>query len=502
MSNKLFSNNPTDLEQVDGDLFGTRDKAEAIKEFLESIDTTEKDPIKMICLYGNWGSGKSSIIKYLQTKLSENSNMKTKLFEAWQHEKDNDLTLSLSECIASLEKTEVTEITDLVKNFITKSYILFKSGLSSIGFTLPITPPDPLIGNASMSVKPIDSINYIENEIKKNYDKLSFYTKLENFKKSFIDLEDSILGKDNDNKIIIFIDDLDRCEPEHVISILSAIKNFFIYGKRTIFFCALDKDAVSKAITTKYKDVIKSEEYLEKIFDVSFTMPEVSSSYMLLNQVFKELYNCQKISEFFKTIEFTNPRHIKKVLNKYQILLRFKNSSSVSNEHKALIPDILDKDISDENKDKGNIFETILTLYIIVLFEFYNDKFKELEDYKGKLNKYLLDYYNSSKVKSNGEFIDNIKTVYFKEIIFEEEKNRSMLKFICIFTPISKGNVSLYNDVNQLIDPYSFVQQFMSKEDRILYLFCNYILSTNNVYSFIPKNYNIFDIFKMAKTLL
>ncbi|MFN4151621.1 MAG: P-loop NTPase fold protein, partial [Candidatus Sericytochromatia bacterium] len=189
MSNKLFSNNPTDLEQVDGDLFGTKYKAEAIKEFLESIDTTEKDSIKMLCLYGNWGSGKSSIINYLQTKLSENRNIKTKVFEAWQHEKDNDLTLSLSECIASLEKTSNKIVSDFVLNAIR----LVKGGLKSL-----------TIKFGDVSLKMSD----IFKEFEEKYKDISFYTELENFKKSFIELEDSILGKDNDNKIIIFIDDL------------------------------------------------------------------------------------------------------------------------------------------------------------------------------------------------------------------------------------------------------------------------------------------------------
>ncbi|MFN4152563.1 MAG: hypothetical protein ACK4IX_16600, partial [Candidatus Sericytochromatia bacterium] len=213
-----------------------------------------------------------------------------------------------------------------------------------------------------------------------------------------------------------------------------------------------------------------------------------------------------------------------KAINKYQILLRFKHSSSVSNEYKNLIPDILDE-------NKGNIFETILTLYIIVLFEFYNDKFKEIEDYDSKLNKYLLDYYDSKKIKLNINSIDEIKSKFFLSIQFDKIlvnfaresinqmtlsstksnnntkdimnlRNINTIRYISIFTPISKGSLLLDDDNNTLIQAYSFIQQFLSKEDRILYLFSYYLLDSKNIDNFIPKNYNIFDIFKMAKTLL
>lgn len=518
MTQEILSNSPIDLKN--DDLFGTKDKAEAIKEFLEEIVTD--DSVKMICLYGNWGSGKSSIIKYLKDNINTNI-FKSDIFEAWQHEKDNDLTLSLSEFIASFDKNLNGYISEKGKKFGKAVYSLFKAGLSTLNFSVPLVPL-PVPGTPNVSFKPSEAIKSIEDDIETNYSNLSFYSKLKKFKESFIDLENSILSKSTTNqKIIVFIDDLDRCEPEHVISILSSIKNFFIYGKRTIFFCALDKDAVSKAISTKYKDVIKSEEYLEKIFDVSFTMPEIDSTNNLLKTIFTGNNHSNDIEEFFKAIEFNNPRHIKKVLNKYLILLRFKNSTKVSSNLKGLIPNILDT-----QNNKGELFETIFTLYIIILYEFFNDKFKEIEDYDTKINGYFIDYSKNIKQTHKIELIlskfnffiklNNKNTTFYKQIEYDFNNFSEIvnfIRFISLFTPKSNNSfkyqtedfiINANNDSNMKnstgISADFFINQFDSKENKILYLFCKYLLSKKTQLQGINSTYKIFDLFKMAKVLL
>ena len=187
------------------------------------------------------------------------------------------MNLSLIDCISSLDKNNVSEIKEEITNLFKAGYKFFAKPLSHFSLNIPLgIPPAP-----ALIIKPTEILKVFE-EANLEDNSLSFYSKLESFKKAFIEMEKSILGQNTDKKIIVFIDDLDRCEAEHVINILSSIKNFFKYGKRTIFFCALDKNAVTKAIQTKYKDVIKSEEYLEKIFDVSFNMPSVFSINKLL----------------------------------------------------------------------------------------------------------------------------------------------------------------------------------------------------------------------------
>ena len=77
----LFSDEPTQNDQ-----FGSHD---AIAKTLLEIITTDREEdyqIKkpfVIGLYGKWGSGKSSIIKMLEDKIEEVSNLKIAIVDAW-----------------------------------------------------------------------------------------------------------------------------------------------------------------------------------------------------------------------------------------------------------------------------------------------------------------------------------------------------------------------------------------------------------------------------------
>src|SRR2546430_1532997 len=78
------------------------------------------------------------------------------------------------------------------------------------------------------------------------------------FKENFTKIENALL-QEQEKKILVFIDDLDRCEPENVLNLITALKLFFTYGEKTVFFAGMDKEAVNKAVQTKYHNVIKSE---------------------------------------------------------------------------------------------------------------------------------------------------------------------------------------------------------------------------------------------------
>ncbi|WP_055435946.1 P-loop NTPase fold protein [Lacinutrix algicola] len=203
------------------------------------------------------------------------------------------------------------------------------------------------------------------------------------FKTEFIRWEDNKTPSKQKSFNIVFIDDLDRCEPENVLNLLSALKLFFTYGKKTIFFCGIDKKAVKEAVKTKYGEVVKANEYLEKIFDISFTMPEYKNILKLVDQYFDKREDdaikgsiSENISFFFEAIKFTNPRRVKKVLNKLQLLRSVINNNL---NHGG------NKNITNIYSDKtGNYLETILTIYLIILHEFHPTSYEKVFDIKAK----------------------------------------------------------------------------------------------------------------------
>jgi len=121
--------------------------------------------------------------------------------------------------------------------------------------------------------------------------------------------------------VVIFIDDLDRCLPEKTIQILEAIK-LFLNTKGFAFALAADEEMILRAIEAHYerakiKDQ-KANDYLEKIFQVRFPLPDLTSeqvqSYIRQHLDPKDELLNQKFDLITAAADM-NPRQIKTLLN-------------------------------------------------------------------------------------------------------------------------------------------------------------------------------------------
>lgn len=485
---KLKANIPAKLKNED--LFNTKPKADTIKDFIKNYPRTFKDS-RMIVLYGEWGSGKTSILNYLKEEL--NDSYETIFFEAWKYEKDGNLPLSLFDAICDANKDHDEKI----KETINSCYKVLKAFTKSTKLKFGVVSFDSKV---------------IFDEIEKNEiesDK-SLYIENKQFAENFLKIEKKILKKSY-KKLIVFVDDLDRCEPENVLDLLSAIKLFFSYGQDIIYFCAVDKEAVNKAVKIKYHDIIKSDEYLEKIFDISFNMPISFEIDKLLEYYFdddKYSRNIQeKISTFLKVIRFTNPRHLKKILNKYLIIEYIKAKKL---EGHSLIPELT----GDSNKG----VHIILVLFFIVLYEFYPGIFSEIENYDEKIKNYVnahQRYRLEIRANTDGKeikFEDTKKQIFntlkvkhpnltFKEISdgLRNPSNISELKFVSIFTPNPPDNLVL---LGNKYDIYDYIRQFSNPSNDILINFSIYIKEQLKEFISLKSEYNFWDFFIMCKTVL
>lgn len=297
------------------------------------------------------------------------------------------------------------------------------------------------------------------------------------------------------------------------------MKLFFTYGEKTVYFCGIDKEAVTKAVKTRYQDVIKSEEYLEKVFDISFNMPKTFSLEKMLIPHFydfevhlsngKDIKSIYLIEEFFKSINFTNPRHVKKVLNKFEIIRTFKSSPQIPEDISKLIPNLILKD------SKGSVFETILCLFIILLYEFKSDQFIDIEQYNLKLLKYADALYTKHLKLSNYEkesasnevrsyiAIENIETQTFNDI-YSPIETRSVVnsqlypygfgKFLFLF---SNSFPSHINEIKNT-DLQKYNQIFTDNNETTN--FCKFLIKYNReiIKELKSSNYIIWNLFNVS----
>ncbi len=270
------------------------------------------DPPFTMGLYGSWGTGKTCLLKRAKDGLIKNG-YKVVWFDAWKYENEPNLLWPL------LKKLQLTAPEDIKK----ESLKLFKSvGKCALDLGL----------RSAIAIGSAGTISYGIEDVKKQLEEEdsaldSYVDEIALLEKEFNEYVDLLLKGTKQKKLIVLIDDLDRCTPENMVALIEGIKLFLHTGK-CIFVYALDKKVVSEAVTRKYEGMenFDGERYLEKIFEFSFKIPppkesqldSISYNHSLL---FKEMQiiddtGNKSFSKLLKVSNKDNPRIVKRFLNK------------------------------------------------------------------------------------------------------------------------------------------------------------------------------------------
>lgn len=78
-------------------------------------------------------------------------------------------------------------------------------------------------------------------------------------------------------KLVVFIDELDRCKPTFAVEILESVKHYFD-DDRIIFVLSVNKEQLIHTITKHYGINFDSSSYLNKFFDINIQLPEVDTT--------------------------------------------------------------------------------------------------------------------------------------------------------------------------------------------------------------------------------
>ena len=291
---------------------------------LKSVVTNEKNLPITVGLYGDWGSGKSSVLKILKEELKDDKDTVVIYFDGWAFESFDDAKLALIQGIVDeLENNKKffskagEELKDSFKKLresinwmrvlkmIAKSAIPIALASTTSGASLIPLLVDALKNNKKDIIKIIDE-DKIEEFLKGllGKDKESKeYEAVREFRKDFGEL----IEKSKQGKVVVLIDDLDRCLPRHIIDSLEAIK-LFLNVPKTAFVIAADEFIVSNAIKSEYKSLIeasaeseKSEmrqdlgkSYMEKFIQLPYRLPALSRKEV---ETYVTLLFCQSFLE-------------------------------------------------------------------------------------------------------------------------------------------------------------------------------------------------------------
>ncbi len=97
------------------------------------------------------------------------------------------------------------------------------------------------------------------------------------FQKEFAEL----LEESKISRLVVFVDELDRCRPDTILDTLEAIKLFLFEGK-VAFVIGADERHISYAVKSKFKDIEGiqidiGKEYLEKLIQYPIRIPQLNA---------------------------------------------------------------------------------------------------------------------------------------------------------------------------------------------------------------------------------
>lgn len=417
------------------DLLGYQVHASLLKEVIldkEMLPTS-------IGIFGNWGAGKSSLMLLLQKEIDEwvaetarenekkdDVNKQNNLilqiwFNSWKFENyestKNTLIIEILEAIAadiSSRKDVFEKADDLLKriSLLRVGMYILKKGAKIVAAAdgLPKELGDliPEIEELKDFLKPDEAKALLDDLRTQN-------TSM--FISKFRDLFERIVLSAGYRAIVVYIDDLDRCNPVKVVDSLEAIK-LFLNVANTAFVIGADERIVELAIKEKYHVVEdKSErfspfsDYLEKLIQLPYKLPKLSFSeqetYITLllckwkepnlfpsihkkyldfrkkdkhtkyglETIRKETQISRSVDEWMSVVPLMNnflngnPRQLKRFLNTLQLRIRMAYVAGFND----IKPDILAK---------------------LMVFEYKpstRNKFEDLFNYQLQNNGYLLD---------------------------------------------------------------------------------------------------------------
>lgn len=254
-----------------------------------------------IGVFGNWGSGKSSLMLLLQQSLQEweesqqdkhkefqqnehhNPIILQVYFNSWQFESYDSTKLTMIESILEALDKDINERKDVferVDDFLVRINFL-KAGVFILKKTYENLTPDwlkkwlPTKEDVDKIVGKDKYNNLLEDVTKGNTSKF-----IATFRELFEELVEDMGYK----AVIVYIDDLDRCDPKRIIGCLEAVK-LFVNVRKTAFVIGADERIIEYAISQHYPIQMKKEDisspfsdYLEKLIQLPYKLPRLSDN--------------------------------------------------------------------------------------------------------------------------------------------------------------------------------------------------------------------------------
>lgn len=337
----------TDAPESENDKLLTRQYALGLASFIEDCQT----PLT-IGVQGEWGSGKTSLMKMVVAALEASDRPKLiTWFDTWQYGalgEDEGLGIQLlidlnAALTSALDNDAAAQrISTRISRLLASAYQIARK-VGRVGKALAA-------GVASYA-----SQDLINGEVLVSDDESEPTTRvsLPRIKGLFQSLVAEYVkkqgGQSTGARVVVFVDDLDRIRPGRAVALLEVMKNF-IEIEHCVFVIACDQQVVREGVRERlgldYRDkdkVDKADAFFHKLFQVPFEMPvDAYDNTRFLQDYVRTLLSqrltkgakskknttvdqatviAQKVNRAITTAIGTNPRALKRYFNLSDLML-------------------------------------------------------------------------------------------------------------------------------------------------------------------------------------
>lgn len=311
------------------DLFNINKHLDGLSRFIKACNTP-----MTISIQGSWGSGKTSIMKMVEHEIEK--DVIPVFFNTWQFsqfELGNSLAFSMIKVLLN----KLQDDDSFIKHFTSVCSNALTTALKSVS-----------IYNINVDLK-----KCTEKTVDDNYAE-----QIENLHQHFQEVVNRACEREHKDRVVIFVDDLDRLVPSKAVELLEVLK-LFLDCKQCVFVLAIDYEVVIRGAIEKYgfasymsdkiddkernREYEKGKSFFDKIIQVPFKVPV--AVYDIKNYL-KDGFNkinlkiddndLQDYIELCASSIGSNPRSLKRLLNAF-LLLTFIGEGSIdlNNKDKA-----------------------------------------------------------------------------------------------------------------------------------------------------------------------
>ncbi|NHD18114.1 MULTISPECIES: P-loop NTPase fold protein [unclassified Actinopolyspora] len=289
--------NDEPVSNAEEDLLDTGNTADRLADLI--VSSRHSTPFTL-AIDAGWGMGKSSLMRQLQRRLDETAGIQTAWFNAWTSG-TNALEVLIKSVLLRFDRNILRRAyhrvanTPRVSRFIR---IVFLLTMTTLGLRRLV---DALWSQISVDPKSRNEIHGIVKQMAQEW----------------------VMSSGSPGKqIVVFVDDLDRCQEDVVTAVCEAIK-LYLDIPGLIFVIGYDRSALSRALQKADTANVRPSDYLEKIVQVNYhsPLPDQQQLHGLVRGYASRSGTSQlfdaNISHFIAERTGRNPRRIKRLINSF-----------------------------------------------------------------------------------------------------------------------------------------------------------------------------------------